>query len=539
MGWILETGYCLGIGAILFAYGLSIYLAIKAQRNGIPRILIANTLALVIFLTLSRYLFPGFFHTVVFEGLLLHAGYTLIGVVAVSFGYFAYTSSGKERQSMSYVYGMCALLVAVLGSISMWGYSQWRISSDYPFASRNSLVETDPNNVRFTPPAIAHQQMLQRLGDSQYTIESNLVNAVDIDGGFGYAAPITPDGLVPIFSAKVKGVMIFDDRPEIPDGMQVRSVTEPNGWQVGEGMRISTNLQLNLYRNDPFADYQIYYLEVRPGSFLGVASRVKYRPTWMLTFVPYWDGVTLIYPDGHLEVLSVQQAQADVRLRGKRLYPENLARWQVEARRFDSGMWSGLYNRPGMIRIPTLQGSHEMPFLIDGLDKSQYWLIATEPNGTSYSLYRIYYVDAHDGTRSVYSCPAGLVGPDKAVQLIQSAPQFKSVNWKSEDKEGGEKESSSNVSLRAIETTYLTRGGQLYWKATVTNGQMSQVSFTVVMDALRTKTVNGFDDRASFQAWLEGKDVTLPLTVQSPDSQGKDLQEAKTLAKRLNSLLNK
>lgn len=461
-----------------------------------------NTAILVLFAVGCRYLCPGFFHTVIWEGILLHIGYVAVAFVAVAVLVGALLVMDENR-SLGVVYILGALFVLFAGSEALSVYAHIRTYRDYPFADRPALVATDPKTVRFTPPDIAHQQMVQKLQDAQFTLEQDLTNPATVDGHFGYAVPITPDGVVAVFTQSVKGIMVYDDGPTVPDGQEVRQVVAPGGWKLGEEMRIADNLQLSLYRRDPCCTYEVYYAELQPGYFVAVATRTKYRMTGLLTFVPYWDGVTLVHPDGKMEWLSVEQALSDVRLDRVRLYPFALSRQRVEVQRYAHGLFSQFYRWPGKIKIPDLPGDNPMPFLIDGADQKPYWTVTAESDGGSSGLYAIYYIDAHSGEGTAYRCPGNMVGPERALDLIQSAPDYKNVNWAVKDKEG----SVSDLALQAIESVYLTRGGRLYWKVTITNGRRSRVTSTAVMDAERTGTVVGFDSRSDFQRWLEGGEV--------------------------------
>ncbi|MBI4142589.1 hypothetical protein HY480_01800, partial [Candidatus Uhrbacteria bacterium] len=415
-----------------------------------------------------------------------------------------------DRTGLAIVYSLLGAFIAFGVPIALGKAENQQTYNAYPFAPINGLIPIDEDRVRFTPLHVAYKDMVQRFGSSQFTVEEDLTNPVLVNGSFGYVTPITPDGFFMAFRRQNDGFVVFNDAADVRDTARVERFQQ--SFAVGEEMQWMDNVFRHLYANDRTAVYHdVYYLQLDPlrlDRFTGIAPKIEYRWQFPWYFIPVWSGVTLIHDDGRIEDLPLEQAQRDVRLRGKLIYPRSLALKRVAVQIYDRGYWSGWINREGKIEIPKLPGDNQMPFYVVAKDSTQYYVVAAEPAGQSYALFRMYYVDAHTGEGFVheFDVSAGLLGPEVAIERAKAIPGYKWVE-KTSDGEVGD--------FWVIEPVYLVRNDELYWKYTITTKNFAQIVETV---AVRAHSTSGelplrFATRAIFDRWLRGEDVPRPAAT--------------------------
>jgi hypothetical protein len=401
--------------------------------------------------------------------------------------------------------------------LAVWGLflvvhagDDWRTAMRYKFLAKETLPDVDQNGVRFTPFDVAYNDMIQKFGSAEFSISRNRMHAVDIDGSVGFVAPVTPEGVVGTFFWKQDGFMVFSDQPGLQPTNRVKRVKQP--FASGEGMLILDDIWRSLYLRDPFCFYpEIYYLQVGAEEFVAVAPKIRYAYEFPCYWVPYWAGTTIVDSSGKVDSLTREEAIADPRFKGKRLFPQSLARTIVESQKFDEGFFSGFYQRPGLIRIPVLPGGQQMPYLYRTHDGKDLYVIATEPAGNSSALFRLYMIDAHNGALSVWELdPAkGILGPDRAGERVKSISGY---TW--------------GYTHDLLESFPLPHQGILYWKYTVSVISGTGITFTAVVN-----TTNGeieiFHSREDFDDWLAGRARKKPQGF-TPEME-KEMQDIRAL----------
>lgn len=435
-------------------------------------------------------LFPRQFSDVVYEGLFLNVFLLLPLALSAIAGIVVLGMFSKGNKPLAIMVGV-AMGMGVIGSTILIDVGhKWRTAQRYAFTQVESMPEVHPQGIRYTPFDVAYNDIVQNLNSSEFSIERENMHAVDVDGGIGYVAPITPEGIIGTFFRKQDGFMKFSDAPALSQIERVSRVKQP--FAVGQGMLFFDDILRKLYLRDPFCRYpELYYLQLgaTKDKFVAVAPKVKYAYEFPCFFVPYWAGVTLVHSDGSVESLSPEEAKEDARLAGKRIYPQTLARSVVEAQTFDQGLLSGLYQRPGLIRIPTLPGGQQMPYLYKTRDGRDLFVVATEPAGNSFAMFRMYMVNAHSGDREVWELdPAkGILGPDRAGERVKSLPNYV---W--------------GTTHELLESFPIPKDGKLLWKYTVSTTSRTGVVLTVVVDA-STNDIEVFSSRAEFEDWYAGR----------------------------------
>lgn len=371
------------------------------------------------------------------------------------------------------------------------------------FERVGQMVPTDPKFVRYTGMQIAFKDINQAIKAA--TEEVTMENTVPFVSktGFGYVAPITPDGFISTFSQKNPGFVVFNDRlPDNPQASKAHRVIQP--FEIGQDMQVLDNLERQLIYSDFFASYDHPHYVVldpnKPEHFTAVVSKIKYK--WFM--FPYWGGVVLVHDNGKMEDLSAQEAMKDPRLVGQWIFPQKLAKDYVKLENYKVGwgIFSEMVRVPGRLEIPKLPGESQFPMLTHGADSVNYHVIATKAAGSGGGLYRMYYVNATTGQGMYYEYGENetVYGPEAALTRVTNEQSF---NWFRED---GDSKSGNMI---PVEPVYIVLSdNKLYWKISVTNRKYEGVAATVVSPASNPNDRTLFKAQNEFDAWLNGKAIS-------------------------------
>lgn len=507
--------------------------------------ILVDIVALVALAVVFWFVFPAAMNLFLFQYFFLHIFWLIpIGLTVPIIIWGVLPNLTADKKSLAIVYSTLAVIVCFGGIILIETGRDYKICQLNLFTERKQIVEIDKKSIRFTPTQVAYTTSKDNLNSSQYTVDEELINAVDINGGFGYVTPITPDDValfVPVntFIAKNKGFMVYDDRAGVEKTEIIDTVDQT--FNVGENMEFLDNVWRHLYQKDMFSRYDnIYYLQLNPENpreFTGVAPKIKFEYHFPCFFVPYWAGVTLIHADGEPEELSVEQAQNDDRLKNRKIFPRQLALKYVKVQIYDEGYLGAFYNREGKIQVPKLPGKKQMPFFTQADSRDSHFVVLTEPSGDTQAVNRIYYVNTFTGARTVfkYGLKDNVLGVVAAIDYVKTLRGFKWVEGKDGEETGDH---------RIIEPVYLTRDGQLHIKYTITPKAYRGITMTVVVNAV-TKDLISLKTRSEFDRWLSGEDIRTvsfddSVEIESPENtDGAHASELAEVKKLLNQALEK
>lgn len=474
-----------------------------------------NVLAGVLVLSLLYWLWPELLHKWGFELLVLNWPLVLLFAFVVYVGRRGVDKFKNDRLNSRFV----TLVTTALTVVSIFAgviyavrdYGTYLLYAD--FEKRTAHVESDPAFFRFTPLRVAYRNMKDTVNDGAETIAPELTSPIILKDGFGYAAPITPDGILPIFTDKISSVMVYRDRPGIIEDEDRRERIAQH-FEVGPHMEWFDNLKRHLAHNDFFTTYDEPHLlrwEV-DGKEQFVMAIPKTKYAWML--FPYWAGVTIVHPDGRLQDFTPETIASEPQLKGQWLYPQDLMLKYVNLQNFSTsagflGHYLQVSGKLEIYHIPDIEpdanssASHmrtnQFPFLTKGLDGNVYHVVMTKAQGGGSGLFRAYYIDATTGTGTYLEYTKGQdeYGPMASLDRVKKLSSF---NWR---REAGESVSGNIV---VDEPTYVVRAGDshLYWKGTILATNFAAISATVVAPASHPEDFMLFDTRAKFQTWLEG-----------------------------------
>lgn len=476
--------------------------------------------------------FPVLSHAIVFEYLIPHYPSAVVTTLVGWAGWSAvkrYPIRGESGMvALLATYAVTVLLALVGSSLLVSGARSFLLAQEAAYEPTDAMPRVSNARVRYTPLDVAEQHIARRTQTSQSAIGA--VRPVATAQGVAYVTPLEVRGVWNMFFGKNQDFMFFDDAGTDETRGRVHELkTDP--FQVGEGMEVFDDIQRTLvvsmgfFRSYPEISYVPVYDGDALTEVLGIVPYISYHMRWGIT-VPHWGGVVVFHADGTFEDLTPEQAQDDPRLQGgNRLFPEALAEAYAEAQRFDAGPISGYFRRDDKIEIPELPGGNQMPFYLPMEDGSYQYVTMAEPDGASYALRKIFYVNAQTGKRSVYAFDGegeeNLLGPAKVVSSAKSVPGY---NWYEESGQ------TASGSYRIVEPRPVTRDGKLYYMLSVTPIDYGNVVATVFVDASTSTTVGPFKTRAETFAWLAGDELTFgssaaKVVVENADGAAPDVCE--------------
>jgi hypothetical protein len=506
-----------------------------------------NLIALGITFVVMYELFPYFTQNVVFNGILRNGWefgpFAVIAYLALR--YYRRNREGMNKLELGAHRRPISMLVFALVLTGIWTVFV-HTSTDYftykvfasGFVSRNGLIPSSPSSVRFTPRENACNDIANSISTTGEHIDCKLVAPIITNHGFGYVAPITPNGTINTFVMQNPGFMMLDDSLSVDSDPEKRLRRIDEVQQVGPGMEWFDNLAYALAKNDFFANYDApHYLALddsKPDKLTLVVPKIKYSWLWRL---PYWGGIVLVHSNGVLEDLTAEKAIVDPRLKGKWIYPLALVRHYIEIQNYGLG-W-GIVTPyvyiSGKLEIEQLPGSNQFPFVSQGLDGKTYLVTATKGQGSARGLLRMYFTDASTGVGEFHQFGTHEVvyGAGASKDRLTNIPNYQ---WYHEGEKGG------TGQIVAIEPVYVVRPNDpvLYWKYTITNVKNSGISATAVANSSRPDEIKVFTHRADFDSWLHGNEISTSVVgaVSGSKSGVRDelLGDIESLVRQLNVL---
>ncbi|MBL7058545.1 hypothetical protein ISS03_04355 [Patescibacteria group bacterium] len=372
-----------------------------------------------------------------------------------------------------------------------------------------SIISTDPDTIRYTAQQVAYTEIENSIKAATEKAHLEHVRPFITSDLFAYIAPITPDGLLTVWTGKNPGYVVYNDHRDHKDTIKTNRVDQVQ--EIGLGMQWFDDLELVLYRTDWFATYdQPHFLvldDKQPEKYTAVVPKVKYA-WWRF---PYWAGVVLIHDDGKVEDLDRAKALADPRLAGKWIAPMALMRRYVELQNYAVGYVQSFFRVSGKLEIPKIPGNNQFPLLTRSLNGHNYFVVPTKGEGGGDGLFRMYFGDSHTFQLTYFEVYSNnmIYGPNAALNRVQNLPGY---NWhrKTDKNESG--------NMIATEPVYITSkdGKQMFWKFSITNKQYAGTSAVAVVNAHNVDQVLEFKQRPEFEEWLRG-DMLINQSISTVD----------------------
>jgi hypothetical protein len=270
-------------------------------------------------------------------------------------------------------------------------------------------------------------------------------------------------------------------------------------FKYGEGMiftdRISWVLAWKHYLS--YVPDVYYVMDENTSELLIMAPYIGYQFEFPV-MVPFWKGIMVIHANGEIEDLSPKEAIADARFKNQRLYPEKLARYIGDAWQYKNGIWNtvglvGKHQNQAVLADVSGDVGNKMPYLMPS-GKGVSWVSVFKPYGESESIYKIMYIDAHNGSIAMYDIPAekNLGGPSRAVSYVKT--KFLQYDWENQ--------------AAAIEPRPVVVDNVIYYQISITNKAFNGLQSTVLVDSNinlnDNKQVLEFATYGELRAFLDG-----------------------------------
>lgn len=353
----------------------------------------------------------------------------------------------------------------------------------------------DSDRLRLLPMAVALRYIEDSLQKSRE--RAGPLDIVDMNNTLVWTSPRLPDGQVIYFTEKVNGLLVAD---ATRTARSTRLVSQR--MRVGEGIGILDNIYWRVYKKRFFVSLaEVYYLE-DSGSIYAIAQVVGYRFRFPV-MIPYFKGVFIFDSGGNSRWVDASDVGSQPLLSGNVAFPDSLARLYVDSYKYSHGWLNAVFLHRDQIEISDVYGQgNRQPFLMDTVTGLK-WVIATEPYGKSYGIFKIFLVDATTGKIDMLELDEEqtLTGPVRVVSYVRK--KFPMIDW---------------ATSRVLEPRPYVIGGRLYWMLSITPSDYAGVSYTVLVDS-ETNEVMAFDNDSELIAYVkEGAPENQSHPLSGPDS---------------------
>ena len=332
------------------------------------------------------------------------------------------------------------------------------------------------------------------------------------DGSLAWSYPIEPDGARNKLLDNQRGVLVANMTSM--DAQQIDVYEED--FTYGEGMWLHRSARWNVKLGGFFSKYNDDAVE-----FSHDGTPYLYYPKtgheWHLLPFPHttpkWNGGALVHPDGTIEHLTPEEAQANEILDGQRLYPMTLTRSETGS----LGYREGIINQmpvigahEGQIEVAHLPegADNEQPFVIDLEGEQMSYVTAMEPYGEdTRGLDEVWFADADTGEYTYFGTDEEtLTGPEKAMGMARNADS--QTGW--------------GDNFVVTEPVPVTVDGDLWWHIKVAPVDFTDVTRSVFVNADANNAIELNDD-AAIREFLRGDIDDSDLT---PGENGTDVEPA-------------
>jgi len=328
----------------------------------------------------------------------------------------------------------------------------------------------DSTSIRILPKAVAFRYLEDSLQKSRERVGD--INIVNINNSLFWIAPRVPDGVILYLIQKVNGVMLAD---ATKTNRETKMVTKQ--IKVGEDIGVFDNIYWHIFKYRYFIDPGDVYYVYKNDHILTIAPIIAYKFKFPV-MVPYYDGVIVLDENGNIKRYPPSEVLKIEEFKNNRAYPEELARLYVDSYKYHLGIINVFFMHKDQIEISDVYGqANRQPFLMPTSNGLK-WIIATEPYGESYGVFKIFLVDALTGKIDMLELNEDqtLTGPVKVVSYVKK--RFPNIDWSSS---------------RIIEPRPFVIKGKLYWMLSITPNDYAGIAYTVFVNSENNEVI-AFDN---------------------------------------------
>ena len=339
----------------------------------------------------------------------------------------------------------------------------------------------DTSEVRMLPRATAYRYLEDSLQKSREKVGD--INIVNINDKLMWVAPRIPDGALLYFTQKVNGIMTAEATK-----IDRNTALITSKLHIGEDIGITDNIYWKLFKKKYFIDVgDIYYIKEND-AILTVAPVIGYKFKFPV-MLPYYKGIFLVDELGNINLKTPEEIRKIKQFQNNRAYPEELARLYVNSYKYRLGIWNVWVWHKDQIEISDVYGQfNRQPFLMPTVEGLK-WIIATEPYGKSYGIFKIFLVDALTGKIDLLELNEDetLTGPVKVISYVKK--KFPRIDW-------------SNA--RIVEPRPYVINGKLYWMLSITPIDFAGISYTVFVNSEDNEVIAFDNDRDVYDFVTKG-----------------------------------
>lgn len=353
------------------------------------------------------------------------------------------------------------------------------IVTSYTYNKIDSLP--DSTDIRILPKAVAYRYLEDSLQKSRERIGG--INIVNLDSSLYWLAPRVPNGKILYLTQKVNGLMTAD---ATKTDRKTKMIDKE--LAVGEDIGIFDNIYWKIFKQRYFIDLGDVYYIYKNDIIYTIAPIISYKFKFPV-MVPYFDGVFLIDEQGNIKKYSPEEVAKMDEFKNNRAYPEELARLYVDSYKYNLGFINKWFLHKDQIEITDVYGQdNRQPFLMP-TTKGLKWVIATEPYGESYGVFKIFLVDALTGKIEMLELNEDqtLTGPVKVVSYVRK--KFPVIDW-----------SASKI----VEPRPFVIKGKLYWMLSITPNDNAGIAYTVFVNSENNEVTAFENDEGVYKFVKEG-----------------------------------
>jgi len=409
-------------------------------------------------LALLLYFFRPWFHELVM------AFYTnpaiIFMIIMAGAGAVLIAKKQKNLGSIALFLALLSLIVLFLTNVIMGSY----IVQENDYNSITALPDT--SQVRIIPLGVAWRYLTDSLQKSTEKVGG--LDITNINNSLVWTAPRIPDGFILFLTQKVNGILIAD---ATKTDRSTRLITKE--LQFGEGIGIFDNIYWRIFKTAYFINLgDIYYMQ-KDGELLTIVPIIQYRFKFPV-MLPYFAGVFVLNENGEISKYRPEEIEGIDYFQNNRAYPEYLARLYVDSYKYKNGILNAWFLHKDQIEISDVYGQeNQQPFLMP-TEEGLKWVIATEPYGESYGVFKIFLVDAITGRIDMLELNEDqtLTGPVAVVSYVKK--RFPNINWQT---------------ATVLEPRPYVVNNHLYWMLSITPSDFAGISYTVFVDSTNNNVI--------------------------------------------------
>ncbi len=463
----------------------------KHKNNGIHKLLpfLIASMILIIVIVLRPafhwFFMPFYKNPAIIEGLAL----------SILISYLFYKQSLKKSKNdkievaQNRINAISIFVVIFIGLLIFFStlqdfYMNVYLSHHLRYEKIKDLPNVDPAVVRIVPKVVSRKYAEDALQFSRYRIGQGSIVFMNKTPYWSYG--LIPDGLINTFVLKDKGAIYVDMSIF---GKRTKIVEKP--MQIGEGMLITDSYLWQIYKRDYWINKENPYFVPYKNHLYLVVPVVGYKFHFRFPIIfttPFWKGIYLISDNGSMIFLTPKQAENVSILKGQKLFPAKLTRTYIDSFNYIHGIINVLLYHRDQFKIADVPGqSNEQPFLV-ATKKGLKWILACEPYGQSYGIFRIYVVDARNGEIEIYQPPKteALIGPVRSVDYVKQA--IPRVDWQA---------------MRAVEPIPVIVNKTLYWQVRIIPSDASGIAYVAMVNAENPNDVIVLRSTKEVESFLE------------------------------------